>query len=115
MVKERVYVVCPLCARNRPLETKTKGLIEFGYWDENSLLIQIRSASGGKIKESGKTGRGKAPGIGFPLIKKKSLTLEEAIKQNKYKPIINNIKNQLLLINKIFINNKLIKKSELKF
>jgi len=118
MGKKKAYVVCPLCARNRALESKEKGAIRWDFWNEDSLIIQIRSVSGGKKAGSGKTGkgmRGKAPGSGFPLIKDESLILNNAIKKDEYKKNFDEMKNQILKITKIFIEKKLIKKSDLKF
>ena len=116
MEKKKAYVVCPLCARNRAIESKEKGIVRWDFWNEDSLIIQIRNVSGGK-KAGVKIGhgRGKAPGSGFPLIKDESLILDEAIKKDEYKKNFNEMKNQILKITKIFIEKKLIKKSDLKF
>lgn len=115
MTKKINYVVCPLCARNRALDTNKKGSVRWDFWNENSLIIQVRSAPGGKIKDSGRIHKGRAPGLGFHLIKEDSLILEDILEDKKYKKLINNIKNQIIKINKIFVDKKIIKKSELKF
>jgi hypothetical protein len=47
------YIVCPLCGRNRVLETYRKGTIRWDYFDpETSPIIQFRRAGGRIIRSS---------------------------------------------------------------
>jgi hypothetical protein len=98
---EIVYVVCPLCGRNRVLESakaKEKGKEEL-RWDffdpETGLLVQIREA-GGKLpheeQPEGIRRRGGARAYGFRL--KHGFTLKEA-KDNGYDSQLEAIKLQL--------------------
>jgi hypothetical protein len=97
-----VYIVCPLCGRNRVFESqraKEKGKEEL-RWDffnpETGLLVQIRQA-GGKMPheeqpEAGVRKRGGARAYGFPL--KHGITLKEA-RENGYDSQFEAIKLQI--------------------
>lgn len=85
--REVVYVVCPLCARNRVLEVRSeqakakgKGRLRWDFFDpDSSPLIQVREAGGKLPKEEQaiqRKGRGQARAYGFQL--KEGLTIEEA-------------------------------------
>jgi len=100
MVKQLEYMVCPLCGRNRIIETKRKGRI--GWPDgrpfslHTTALLQIRQG-GGKKAEGGAGGyRGSAPGSGFHLVD--GLTLQEMIDQGGYEDLIEGLKQQILLV-----------------
>jgi len=99
--RDIVYVVCPLCGRNRVMESqraKEKGKEEL-RWDffdpETGILIQVREA-GGKLpheeQPDGIRKRGGARAYGFRL--KHGLNLKEA-KDNGYDSQVEAIKLQL--------------------
>jgi len=76
------YFVCPLCARNRPLKSKTKGRIKWDYVDLNTApILQVRDDTGGR-------------GSGFPLIASK--TLAEILEDPQYAEILEGLRAQLL-------------------
>lgn len=96
------YVVCPTCGWNKVIESDrrvTKDKDGFIHWPKVDLktcfIIQVREG-GGKKTGSGVKGRGKAPGSGFHLIPKESLTLREAITNPKYINLLDEVKVQLL-------------------
>jgi|GEM_PF-7034572 len=95
-------MVCPLCARSRPVYSKRwkDPEIRWDFWDENSPFLQIREGGGkkpGKGLGSGK--RGSAPGAGFPTVQ--AFTLDGAIKQGKYDQAIKNMIKQIKKISEI--------------
>ena len=107
--REVVYIVCPLCGRNRVLEAtseeakaKGKGRLRWDFFDpETSPLVHIREA-GGKVLPEGKTlprKPGQAPAIGFPL--KDILTWNDTIKDERFTDQVNAILNQLSRISKL--------------
>jgi hypothetical protein len=86
------YIVCPLCGRNRVVESK-KGPIRWDYVDlHNAPILQIREGGGKKAGPPVK-GKGKAPGSGFHLVE--SRTLSEILENPKYREIIEGLKSQL--------------------
>lgn len=100
--REIVYIVCPLCGRNRVLESerarqKGKGELRWDFFDpKTGLLIQVREA-GGKLPheeqpESAIHKRGGARAYGFPL--KHGLTFEQA-RENGYDELLQDIKLQV--------------------
>lgn len=99
--REIIYVVCPLCGRNRVLESaraqeKGKEGLRWDFFDpETGLLVQIRQA-GGKLphdeQPEGIRKRGGARAYGFRL--KHGLTLKEA-KENGYDSQFEAIKLQV--------------------
>jgi len=99
--KEVIYVVCPLCGRNRVLETRSeqakskgKGRLRWDFFEpETSPIIQVREARG---RLANKVRGGKVISTGFPV--KRTLTWHDAIQLLEYQDQINKIKNQ---INKI--------------
>jgi len=89
-------MVCPLCARNRKILSSrwSDPEIRWDFWNEDSPLIQIREG-GGKKKSEGligvshpgsRTGRGSAPGAGWPTVQ--TLTLGEALEDPEYRKYI---------------------------
>ena len=93
-----VYVVCPLCARNRVLETKDKGRLRWDFFEPGtSPLIQIREAGGKLPSEEQPTGLIKRPGrakaIGFPITE--TITWHDAKTISEYYDQIEAIKAQL--------------------
>jgi len=100
--KETTYIVCPLCARNRTLDTQSKGRLRWDFWDpETSPIVQIREA-GGKLPSEqqpdreGKRKRGHAAAIGFPV--KHALTWTDIVDDPEYADQVDEIRRQ---INKI--------------
>jgi hypothetical protein len=99
--RQLVFIVCPLCGRNRILESerarqKGKGELRWDFFDpETGLLVQIREA-GGKLpheeQPEAPTKRGGARAYGFPL--KHGLTMEEARAQG-YDELLQDIKLQV--------------------
>lgn len=78
--KEIIYIVCPLCGRNRVFETERKGELRWNFFEpETSSLVQIRQPSG-KAR-------------GFPL--KRSLTWEQTRKISEFKNQIRQIRVQI--------------------
>lgn len=113
MVKQLEYMVCPVCGRNRIIETKRKGRI--GWPDgkpfilDTTALLQIRE--GGGKKPGGGGYRGSAPGSGFHLVG--GLTLHEMIDQGGYEDVIDGLKQQLLTVIRQGIRVGWIKKEEI--
>jgi len=107
--RELVYIVCPLCGRNRVLESerarqKGKGELRWDFFDpKTGLLVQVREA-GGKLPheeqpEAAIHKRGGARAYGFPL--KHGLTMEEA-KAQGYDELLQDIKLQVNRLYKFF-------------
>lgn len=105
--KDIIYVVCPLCGRNRVLEVtsdkakaKGKGKLRWDFFDtETSPLIQIRRAGGKLPKEQQvriKGRAGQATAEGFRITD--SLTLEQA-KEQGYNDQVEAIKKQIQKLN----------------
>ena len=98
------YVVCPLCGRNRILETERKGRIRWDFWDpETSPLIQIREAVG-KLPSTEQPadqprtrGGAKAGGIRT----KAEVTWDEAAEMSEYEDQIAAIVEQLKVLQKL--------------
>lgn len=105
-------MVCPLCGRSRKVYSKRweDPEIRWDYWDEGSPIIQIREGGGKKPKEEGEATinigkpkkRGWAPGAGFKTIE--TLTLEEAMKDERYKKYVKKMFKQIKKIYKIISN-----------
>lgn len=100
--RDIVYVVCPLCGRNRVLESakardKGKEELRWDFFDpETGVLVQIREA-GGKLPHEEQPDslihkRGGARAYGFRL--KHALSLTEA-KENGYDSQVEAIKLQI--------------------
>ena len=93
------YFVCPLCARNRPLKSKTKGQIKWDYVDLNTApILQVRDDTGGR-------------GSGFPLIESKTLT--EILEDPEYREILEGLKTQLIRLLKDGVALGLIEEGEI--
>lgn len=111
--REIIYVVCPLCGRNRILEVrserakeKDKGRLRWDFFDPGSgLLIQVREAGGKLPKEEqpieGRKGRGQARAYGFPL--REGLNIREA-KVGGFDDQVEAIRIQLQKLNNFFQN-----------
>lgn len=92
------YFVCPLCARNRPLKSKTKGRIKWDYVDLNTApILQVRDDTGGR-------------GSGFPLISSK--TLQEISGDPNYAEVLEGMKKQLIRLVKDGLELGLLKREE---
>ncbi len=93
---ELVYVVCPVCGRNRYIQPRGKERIRWDLWDpETGTLIQIRE-QGGKLPASeqpasAKKKRGGAWALGFPV--RETLTWEQA--KELYPDQVEGIREQL--------------------
>lgn len=106
--REVVYVVCPLCGRNRVLEVRSawakekgKGRLRWDFFDPSSgVLIQIREARG-KLKGEERKGRGQAKGSGFPL--KEGMNIKEA-REKGFDDQVEAIKAQVQKLNNFFQN-----------
>ena len=91
------YFVCPLCARNRPLKSKTKGQIKWDYVDLNTApILQVCDDTGGR-------------GSGFPLVESK--TLAEILNVPDYQDILEGMKAQLVRLLKDAVELGLLEKS----
>ena len=107
-------VLCPCCALSR-IESafnRTDGE-RYGSWDDTKPIIDIRDMPGGKASK-GLVGTGKyrrTPGLGFPIID--SFTLDTAKDMAEYKDYIQQIKDQLLKVTKIFHDQGLISDKEI--
>ena len=99
--REVIYVVCPLCGRNRVLETRSerakskgKGRLRWDFFEpETSPIIQVREARG---RIANKARGGKVISTGFPI--KSTLTWHEIRELTEYQDQIDKIINQ---VNKI--------------
>lgn len=103
--QEIVYLVCPLCARNRVLEARSdkakekgKGRIRWDFFDpETSPLVQVRQAEGKLPAEEQPTNLKRKPGMakaaGFRL--KRTLTWQQAKASEEFADQIEAIKQQL--------------------
>lgn len=115
MVKQLEYMVCPLCGRNRIIETKRKGRI--GWPDgrpfnlDTTTLLQIREGGGKKPEGGGGGYRGSAPGSGFHLVG--GLTLQDMIDKGGYDDLLEGLKQQLLLVIRQGVRIRWIKKEDL--
>ena len=116
MVKKD-YIVCPLCGWNRVLESEKRDkkgktfrwpIVDLGTF----FMVQVREG-GGKKAGSGAKGRGKAPGSGFHLIPKESLTLQEVRNNPKYTEILGEVKAQLLDMISKALESGWVKKEEI--
>jgi len=99
------YCVCPLCARNRVLQSKKKGRIRWDLIDPlQSKLLQVREqharVTGGSCE-------------GFPIVESECLTLEEMMENPEYDDIIQGIKLQTLRILQALLKQGIVKKEEL--
>ncbi len=99
------YCVCPMCARNRVVQSKDKGRIRWDLVDPSQVkLLQVREqhprVKGGSCE-------------GFTLIESDCLTIEEMIDNPEYADLIEGIKNQTLRIVQTLRNQGIINKSEL--
>lgn len=108
--REIVYIVCPLCGRNRVLEVKSeearakgKGRLRWDFFEpDTSRLIQVREAGGKLPKEEQvikRKGRGQARAYGFVF--KEGLTIEEA---QGFDDQVEAIKQQIEKLYKFFEN-----------
>ena len=115
------YAVCPVCGRNRVIESHDKGRIRWNYITDlgADVFIQIR-AGGGKVSVVGPgerrphrkvVGREPSPGVGFPLVR--SLTLPEVMDDPAYADVVQGLRDQLVLLVKDGVKLGLIKKEEL--
>jgi hypothetical protein len=97
------YVVCPLCGRNRALETQSKGRLRWDFFDpETSPIIQIREAHGKLPSDQQPSDQRHKPGMakggGFPLII--ALTWNDILDQAEYPDQIKAIITQIKRISK---------------
>lgn len=97
------HIVCPLCAYNRVLNSKRKGMARFDLFDGSKPIIQIRDAPGGKIPNTG-LGKGHGPGTarakGFPM--KEGLYLSDIGPTSPYYPILGEIYKNICRIKELF-------------
>lgn len=114
-MKRVEYVVCPVCGRNRVLETKEKGRVGWPNGVpldlESTFLLQIREGGGKKAGEGGHGYRGSAPGSGFHLVD--GLTLPQMIESGNYEEILEGLKQQLLRVVKQSIDVGFIERDEI--
>lgn len=102
-------VECPVCNISR-MESSYKRKDEqgFGNWDEDSPIIQIRDAPGGKATEA-LVGTGKyrkSPGRGFPIVD--VFTVDVAKDMPEYSEYVKMIAEQLVKVAGIFYRQGLI-------
>lgn len=98
--QQLIYIVCPLCGRNRIIETDAKGRARWDFFEpETSALIQIRHAQGKLPSDQQphdqhfrKPGMAKAGG--FPL--QQALTWEEVKNKPEFADQIEGLENQIL-------------------
>lgn len=106
---QQTRIVCPACGMSRMASAFHRtDEHAYGTWDEDTAVIQIRDAPGGKATNI-LVGTGKyrkSPGIGFPIIA--SYTIEEAKGMDAYAGYVNQITAQLLKALKIFRKNNLV-------
>ena len=111
------YIVCPVCGRNRVVESKKKGLVGWPNGTpldlETTNLLQVRGGGGKKPEGGGRGYRGSAPGAGFPLIEGESKTLTEMIKNGDYPEVLEGMKTQIINVVKQSIIIGFIKREEL--
>ena len=99
------YAVCPLCGRNRVIETQRKGLIRWDYFDpKKSIFIQFREQHPRVIGGFS---------LGFTLIPDISLTLQDALKDPKYKVVAEELIENIKRLVKELISMGLIDKKDL--
>ena len=112
MPVEHDYAACPLCGRNRIIDTRDKGRIRWNYVKDlgSFEFIQIR-AGGGKVGGIGGGYRGSAPGIGFKLVGYR--TLVEVMDDPVYADVVKGLRDQLVLLVRDAIGLGLIKREEL--
>jgi len=110
------YVVCPVCGRNRVLETKRKGRLKWiktPFDLQVTFLLQTREGGGKKAGYTGRRGRGSAPGSGFKLVPEDSLTLPEMIASGDYVDVLEGMKAQILRVVKQSIELGFIRRDEI--
>ena len=116
MTKKVEYVVCPLCGRNRVLETHAKGRIGWPNGTPLNLrrtkLLQVREGGGKKSGEMGKGYRGSAQGSGFHLVPEDCLTLPEMIESHAYDVVLSEMKDQLIRIVRQSISIGFVRREE---
>ena len=106
------YIVCPLCARTRTIETARKGTVKWDFVDvANANLLQVREGGGKKAGLGGRGYRGSAKGSGFHLVEAK--TLEEMLSEGTHADVLEGMKKQLIRLVKDSIELGWIKKEEL--
>lgn len=95
-----LFAVCPLCARNRPLELKSEssiakgkaGPIRWDFWDkETSPLIQIRVGGGKNPGKGSYRYPGSARGKGFKTVE----TIDWETAKIQYPELVEAIKSQV--------------------
>ena len=91
--KRVIFLACPLCGRNRPLESHTQGRAGFQFTPEH-FIIQVRYG-GGRFTTEEKDDKGHSIGVGlgFFINDSESLTLEEM--KAEYPDIIENLKEEV--------------------
>ena len=96
------YIVCPLCSRNRIVQSKEKGLV---CWDHVSLLtskiLQVRQQHPRSKKAEGKS-------KGFTLLREHSLTLPELMDRQLYPELVQGLKGQFMNLLKQLVQLNII-------
>ncbi len=112
MPSQHEYAACPTCGRNRIIETNNKGRIRWNFVTDLGAFefIQVREG-GGKVGGVGKGYRGSAPGIGFHLVRAK--TLVEVLDDPAYADVVKGLRDQLVLLVRDGVRLGLIRKEEL--
>lgn len=91
--------VCPLCGRNRVIQSKKKGPIRWDYVDLHSApILQFRDDAGGR-------------GSGFPMVDSKTLT--QILEDPDYRDILEGMKTQLLRLIRDGLDLGLLRRDEL--
>lgn len=110
------YVACPVCGRNRVLETKNKGRIKWiktPFDLQVTFLLQTREGGGKKAGFPGRGYRGSAPGSGFHLVEEECLTLPEMIEKGGYEDVLDGMKAQILRVMRQSIELGFIRRDEI--
>lgn len=99
------YCVCPMCARNRVIQSEKKGRLKWDLIDPlQSELLQVRE------QHARVTGGGCE---GFTRVESDCLTMEEMMDNPEYDDILQGIKNQTIRILQALLKHGIAKKEEL--
>jgi hypothetical protein len=102
--QQLIYIVCPLCGRNRIIQTGAKGRARWDFFDPaTSPLIQIRQAQGKLPTDQQPQDqlfrrRGGARAGGFPL--QAAFTWEEAQTKDEFSNDVAAMKDQISRLEK---------------
>lgn len=109
MLYQQALAKCPLCGYCGKITAKSGNIMDFSDWKAGDEVVIIQEIAGGKVAGTGKGYRGSADPV--PPVTVATYTLDDIVKGKLYPKVLDDIKNQTLVVVRELIRLGVVNKS----